>query len=69
MTTKFDKFAQEELRRYLKLEGQGGVRHPTDATRGLIYSLGNMMQHLVFACMCWYFVRVAEPGVLNEYLN
>jgi hypothetical protein len=41
--------AADNLRKWLKEQGQDVARQPADPSKGLIQSQGGLLQHLVFA--------------------
>jgi hypothetical protein len=56
---------KERLREFLRREGQNKTRAPMDATRGLVYSQGSLLQHLVFAIVAWVILTFIETETEN----
>lgn len=54
------------MRKYLEADGQGKLRDPVDPSRGLIYSQGSLMQHLIFAIIGFYVFKIVEPTIKNK---
>ena len=53
--------SKQLLRDHLLEQGQYRTRSMTDPTRGLVYSQGTLLQHLIFAIIAMYIHYVIEP--------